>query len=135
MVPTAERGKNRIKKKLDRRQFIKQSSAATVLSASVLGASDSPSFDSPIDASIETQYRGPLSDLDVSRRHFESRDFSLSGYDNVKPALGFSATNIGAAQGWQKQARRKLGELVGGFPRTRCALDAAVVAKKEFPSS
>jgi len=46
--------------------------------------------------------------------------------------MSFSATNEATARLWQKRVRRKLTELLGGFPSTRVALRPRILEKKKF---
>ena len=112
--------------KIARRQFIKQNLAATAIAMSRL--TDLPSAK----AKPQSQYRGPLSDVEANDRQLDSLQFSLSSYETNKPSMTFSATNEVAARAWQRRVRRKLTELMGGFPTTRVALRARVLEEKRL---
>ena len=116
-------------KRIARRQFLKQNVAATAIVAS--GFTD---LEAHLQGSSNSkgQYRGPLNDSEVNDRQFDSREFSLSSYENIKPSMSFSATNETSARLWQKRVRGKLSELLGGFPSTRVALQARILEKKKF---
>jgi dienelactone hydrolase len=114
------------KKGLARRQFLKQNLAATAIAVTGLTGLSSAN-EHP-----QSQYRGPLSDVDLNDRQLDSLEFSLSLYDSINPAMTFSATNEAAARAWQRRMRRKLTELLGAFPTTRVALQARVVEKKKL---
>src|SRR5213083_1060977 len=115
------------RKRIARRQFLKQNLAATAVAVS--GLTDGLS---QIRADSQGQYRGPLADSDVTGRQLDSLQFSLSSYETIKPSMSFTATNEAAARLWQKRVRRKLTELLGGFPSARVALQPRILEKKKF---
>lgn len=117
-------------KKIARRQFLKQSSVATVIAASPL--TSKRAFSETNHQTVTSQYSGPLSDFDLNDRQFDTVQFCLSSYERIKPSMSFTAKNEQAARLWQKQVRSKLVELVGGFPSNRVALQPRVLEKKEF---
>jgi dienelactone hydrolase len=117
-------------KRTARRQFLKQSSLATLVAASRLTTSEA--FSQNQTAASPSQYRGPLADFDLNDREFDSLQFCLSSYEQVKPSMSFSANNEASARAWQKQVRSKLVELLGGFPSHRVALHARVLEKKDM---
>src|SRR5215813_1148022 len=100
-----------MKKRIARRQFIKENLAATALAVSSLNRADAQS-----QIADKAGYRGPLSEFDLADRYLDSLPFTLSTYDSLKPAMSFNANNQAAARAWQITARRKLVELLGGFP-------------------
>ena len=116
-------------KRTARRQFLKQSSLATMIAASRL---TTEAFSQNQTAASPSQYRGPLADFDLNDREFDSLQFCLSSYEQVKPSMSFSADNEASARAWQKQVRSKLVELLGGFPSHRVALRARVLEKKDM---
>ena len=69
---------------------------------------------------------------ELTARHLDSKEFCLSEYDAIAPALSFFATDPAAARRWQQQARRKLIERLGGFPVTRSSLNAEVIESRDF---
>jgi cephalosporin-C deacetylase-like acetyl esterase len=115
--------------KIARRQFLKQNLAATAVAVS--GFTDFEGL-SQIRANSEGQYRGPLTESDVTGRQLDSLQFSLSSYESIKPSMSFTATNEAAARLWQKRVRRKLTELLGGFPPARAALQERILEKKKI---
>lgn len=117
------------RKKLARRQFLKQNLAATAIVAS--GLTDFKAL-SQSSSSLKVQYRGPLGESEVQDRQLDSLQFSLSAYERISPSMSFSATTEASAHLWQKRIRRKLTELVGGFPSARCALHARILETKKF---
>ncbi|HEU4391689.1 MAG TPA: alpha/beta hydrolase family protein [Blastocatellia bacterium] len=118
-----------MRKKIARRDFLKQGTTATMIGATSLAhsrGSVARRQDNP------NQYRGPVADLDVGQRQLDSFDFSLSGYNRIAPSMSFTASNLTAARKWQKQARAKLIELIGGFPAQKAPLKPVVLERKEF---
>lgn len=116
------------KKGIARRKFLKQNLAATLIAVSrvdVEGLSQNT-----VDS--QAQYRGPLSDSELSDRQLDSLQFALSSYKSIKPSMSFSATNQAAARLWQKRVRVKLTELLGGFPSARVGLQPRILEKKGF---
>ncbi|HTK46629.1 MAG TPA: alpha/beta hydrolase family protein [Gemmatimonadaceae bacterium] len=68
----------------------------------------------------------------LAGRHLDSREFCLSEYDALRPALSFSATTPDAAHEWRERARRRLVERLGGFPGTRSPLNVEVLETRDF---
>jgi dienelactone hydrolase len=117
------------RKTIARRQFLKQNLAATAIAAS--GFTDFEAL-SQISTNPQVQYRGPLGNSEVNDRQLDSLQFSLSSYASIKPSMSFTATSEAAAREWQKRVRRKLIELLGGFPSTHAALQTQTLEKKKF---
>ena len=67
-------------------------------------------------------------------REFDSLVFSRELAEANEPALAFTAKDGGEAKVWQRSLRRKVTELVGGFPKERCALRAEGIERREFPT-
>ncbi|CAN5206051.1 alpha/beta hydrolase family protein [soil metagenome] len=118
---------------IGRREFLKRGTAAGVMVGTGM----------PLTVALAAEVRHsreggnplsavPESPADLAMRRFDSKEFCLSEYDAVKPALSFSATNPAAAKQWQQRARRKLIERLGGFPATRVPLNAEIVETKDF---
>jgi dienelactone hydrolase len=63
----------------------------------------------------------------LAARHLDSKEFCLSEYDALEPAMSFSATTPTAARRWQQRARPKLIDRLGGFPSKRSPLNAEVL--------
>jgi dienelactone hydrolase len=80
-------------------------------------------------------YGGPLAGLEerTAARQLDSLDFTLARYREAPLRLRFRATNRPQALAWQKRLRRKLVELLGGFPQTRCPLRAETVESRQLP--
>jgi hypothetical protein len=68
----------------------------------------------------------PLVAMTAARR-LDSKEFCLSEYDALKPAMSFTATTPNAARRWQQRARPKLIDRLGGFPSRRAPLNAEVL--------
>lgn len=117
------------RKTIARRQFLTQNLAATAIAAS--GLTDFEAL-VKVRTNPQVQYRGPLSESEMNDRQLDTLQFSLSSYASMKPSLSFSASNVPSARLWQRRVRRKLTELLGGFPSTRVALQARILEKKRF---
>jgi dienelactone hydrolase len=124
---------SKTKGKIARRKFLKKGSALAALTASQLVAPDSLADPSTSLASNQASYPGPLSAYDLHDRQFDTQAYSLAVYQQIKPSMSFAAKNLREAQVWQKRARAKIIELLGGFPQTRIALQTRVLEKKDFP--
>ena len=120
-----------MRRKIARRDFLKQGTTATMIVATS-SAHSRGSVARRQNNTNQLQYRGPVADLDVSQRQLDSLNFSLSSYQRVTPSMSFRASNVTSARKWQKQARLKLIELLGGFPPQRAALRPVVLEQKEF---
>src|SRR4051794_11645335 len=70
----------------------------------------------------------------LATRHLDSKEFCLSEYDALRPALSFSAKNASDARRWQQKARTRLIERLGGFPAARAPLNAQVLESRDFGS-
>jgi len=64
---------------------------------------------------------------------FDTLEYSLLRYREMKPALGFRARTRSSAILWQHRLRARLVRLLGGFPAERCPLRARIVARRAFP--
>ena len=65
-------------------------------------------------------------------RHLDSLVFSQDLYDAGTPAQAFSASTREEAEAWQSSLRQELTRLLGGFPRSRCALRPEIQQTTEF---
>ncbi len=101
-------------KGIGRREFLKQGSFAGVIATA--GFPDS------------SGYLLPAAD----GRAFDSREFSVSRYAQVHPSMTFAANDLRSASAWQRQVRKKMVEVLGGFPSTRVDLKAEVLERKDF---
>ena len=62
----------------------------------------------------------------------DSLDYALARNRAVRPALSFSARTRSEALEWQRRLRRRLAELVGGFPAERCPLRARTIKGEQL---
>ncbi len=69
----------------------------------------------------------PESSVATATRAFDSKAFCLSEYDALERSLTFTATTVADAEAWQRRARARLVERLGGFPATRVPLNAEVL--------
>jgi hypothetical protein len=67
----------------------------------------------------------------MPQRQLDTLVFSQDWYGHTKQELAFNAKTITDARAWQRRLRRKLAELVGGFPEP-CPIRAEVSETKEF---
>ena len=65
-------------------------------------------------------------------QHLDTLAFSHALYDETPRQFAFQATTREEAERWQGALRRKLTELVGGFPQQSCLLHPQVLASHEF---
>jgi dienelactone hydrolase len=121
---------------IGRREFIKRGTVAGVVAttglatAAVARAATLPVASSnPATPDVATA-SAPHPAL--ATRHLDSKEFCLSEYDALRPALSFSASDIASARRWQRKARARLIERLGGFPATRAPLNAEVLESRDF---
>ena len=100
---------------IDRREFIRRGAAAGVLATTGL-----PAAALAIPAAAAAATEPALAGLED--RRLDSRDFCLSVYDTITPSLTFTATNERDARRWQRTARQRVLERIGGLPTTRVPL-------------
>ena len=92
--------------RIGRREFIKRGTIAGVVATTGLPVVASAAGVSTVAPSAATAVP---TDADISpalaARHLDSKEFCLSEYDALKPAMSFSATTPNAARRWQQRAR------------------------------
>ena len=118
---------------IGRREFIKRGTIAGVVATTGLpivaaSAANAPSA-TPITATVPTDAGTSPA---LAARHLDSKEFCLSEYDALKPAMSFTATTPNAARRWQQRARPKLIDRLGGFPSTRVPLNVEVLETKDL---
>ena len=62
---------------------------------------------------------------------FDTLEFSLGLYRRNEPEMAFAARSPAAARAWQRRLRRKLVQLLGGFPRPT-PLQPRVIERRRF---
>ncbi len=67
-------------------------------------------------------------------QHLDTLAFSHVLYEETPRQFAFQATTREEAERWQNALRRKLTELVGGFPPQPCNLQPQVLESREFAS-
>ena len=72
-------------------------------------------------------------DARLAARQLDSRDFTLSEYETIRPSLAFRGGTAEEVLGWQEEGRAKLIELMGGFPE-RVPLEAEVLESQDMGS-
>jgi dienelactone hydrolase len=68
----------------------------------------------------------------MSDEGLDSLEFSLRRYENAPRRLGFNARTAAGARSWQLRLRRRLVNLMGGFPRRRCDLAAETLDRQQM---
>ena len=118
---------------IGRREFIKRGTMAGVIATTGLPAATvARAATLPDVAHHAVAHDAGTVHPALATRHLDSKEFCLSEYDALRPALSFSATNAANAQRWQRRARKRLIERLGGFPATRGPLNAEVLESKDF---
>jgi dienelactone hydrolase len=120
---------------IGRREFIKRSTVAGVVATTGLSAATVARAATPpaVEPSAVTPFASDVHPA-LAARHLDSKEFCLSEYDALHPALSFSATDAASARRWQQRARKRLIERLGGFPATRAPLNAEVLETRDFGS-
>ena len=119
---------------IGRREFIRRGALAGVIATTGLApAATVPAGVAAPPASAATSAGGDASLApSLATRHLDSREFCLSEYDALEPALSFTARTPTAARRWQRRARTRLIERLGGFPASRAPLNAEVLETKDL---
>ena len=123
---------------MGRREFLKRGTMAGVVASTGLPVAGTLGRSSTGAPAALTPMATPA-DVEAERaalamRRLDSKEFCLSEYDAIRPALSFTATNAAAAKQWQQAARRRVIERLGGFPTTRAPLNAEIIETKDFGS-
>ena len=86
-------------------------------------------------AETESAYSGALDSFEdqVDLDTFDPVIWSLQRHDKAPLQMTFRATSLSQAQKWQKRLRKKLTDLVGGFPPERGGLKPQTLEVKEYP--
>ena len=115
---------------IGRREFLKRGGMVGVMATGGLPLIDTLTrATSPAAATI-----APHAEHPSLARRFDTREFCLSEYAALAPKLSFSANNASAARAWQRRARAKLIERIGGLPATKAPLNAEVLETVDFGS-
>src|SRR3954469_5088957 len=113
---------------IGRREFIKRGTIAGVVATTGLPVVASAASMPPASPSAATPVATDVATAHVlAARRLDSKEFCLSEYDALKPAMSFSATTPNAARRWQQRARPKLIDRLGGFPSKRSPLNVEVL--------
>ena len=121
---------------IGRREFIKRGAIAGVVAttgvplaaSSAAAAIGAPTVPSP--SGLTSDEVLPA----LATRHLDSKEFCLSEYDALRPAMSFSATTPAGARRWQQRVRPKLIERLGEFPAKRAPLNVEVLETKDLGS-
>jgi hypothetical protein len=88
----------------------------------------------PAQAPSPPPYIGPLTGVTGIRdRHFDPVMYALDLYAAAPRRLRFQARSRREAEAWQQELRRKLTELLGGFPAARHPLEPVTLDTRTFP--
>ena len=68
----------------------------------------------------------------MSQDHLDTLAFSHEMYDHASRSMAFQASTGVEPEGWQRNLRTKLVELLGDFPSEKCELLPRVMETKEF---
>ena len=118
---------------IGRREFIKRGTMAGVIATTGLPAATvARAAALPDVASRAATPDASAAHPALATRHLDSKEFCLSEYDALRPALSFTATSASDARRWQRKARARLIERLGGFPATRVPLNAEVLESRDF---
>jgi dienelactone hydrolase len=114
---------------IGRREFIKRGTIAGVVATTGLPlvTASASSASAPSTAGAEVAIEPAL-----AARHLDSKEFCLSEYDALKPALSFTATTPSASRRWQDRVRPRFIQRLGGFPSRRAPLNAEILETKDL---
>jgi len=114
---------------IGRREFLKRGGMAGMIATSGLPLIDTLArAKEPAAATVISKAEHPS----LAARKFDSKEFCLSEYDALKPSMSFSATDVNSATAWQRRARQKLIDRLGGFPSTRAPLNVEILESVDF---
>jgi dienelactone hydrolase len=108
---------------MQRREFLRHGTMASVL-AGTGRLVQTPFGELPADLAAP--------DPTSLEERLDSRLFCLAEYDELTPALTFAAADAAAAGAWQRKARQRVLERVGGLPATRVPLRAEVLDTRDL---
>ena len=114
---------------IPRREFLKRSSIAGAAAAAAF-----PTARALAELPDAPNPAPPAAPLSLADRQLDSREFCLSVYASITPSLAFSATTADEARAWQRVARARLIERLGGFPAERVPLRAEVIERRDMGS-
>jgi dienelactone hydrolase len=112
---------------MGRRDFLKRGTTAGVAAMVGLPAA-------AVDSPPALVHHAPSSAAARAARRFDSKEFCLSEHASIAPSMSFTARGPAAAVRWQRRARQRLVQRLGGFPSVRVPLDAEVVQSVDFGS-
>jgi Dienelactone hydrolase and related enzymes len=120
---------------IGRREFLKRGTMAGVVATTGLPVGTALSHTIDAVSPSASPSNGIAADrAALAMRRLDSKEFCLSEYDAIRPALSFAATNPAEAKQWQSKARARLIERLGGFPATRAPINAEIIETVDFGS-
>src|SRR5580765_7678093 len=87
-------------------------------------------------AQTAKKYTGALDGVEskVDANNFDSIHYTNTLYESAPLRMTFQAKTRRQAEQWQARLRRKIAELVGGFPEKRTPLEAQSLEFRDFPT-
>ncbi len=64
--------------------------------------------------------------------YLDTLNYTMRAYDRNSPSMQFEAETKEEAEIWQRNLRKILVQLMGGFPETKCSLKSSTIHKVEF---
>jgi dienelactone hydrolase len=124
---------------IGRREFIKRGTIAGVMATTgipLVAGNAAAAASAPV-TSLAPAGAMTTATLDgasaaLAARRLDSKEFCLSEYDALEPALSFTATTPNAARRWQQRARTKFIDRLGGFPSRRAPLNVELLETKDL---
>ena len=110
---------------MGRREFIRQGTVAGVLASAGLPFAHVRGQGSVVVQN--TALTDGVSVIAPAVRALDSKAFCLAEYDAIERSLTFAATTRPDADAWQRRARQRLVERLGGLPATRVPLNAEIL--------
>jgi dienelactone hydrolase len=114
---------------IGRREFLKRGGMAGVIATTGVPVVDAFARVNPTSSAAVAP---PSEHASLVARRFDTKEFCLSEYDALTPTLSFSATDVTSATAWQRRARQKLIDRLGGFPSTSAPLNAEILETVDF---
>src|SRR6266536_2024786 len=112
-----------MKVKPGRREFIKRVSTVPGILAG---------YPRGVAAHQRQEASGMIDEIFAAGDSLDTLVYSLARYENISPTLTFRAGSREAARTWQKKLRRRVVELLGGFPVERQPLRAKVLGTEQM---
>src|SRR5438067_4206533 len=119
-------------RKIRRREFLKHGTLAGVLATAGGLTTRSLGAEPVADATRDDGVTGGAPDPSGLEARLDSQAFCVAVYDTITPALAFDATDRVSARRWQRRARQRVLERIGGLPATRVPLRTEVIDTRDM---